>query len=153
MVNPITVGDLAFLFNCTPGVARQTLWRFRLKDLSIDELVGAWCFGCCQAHQGLPDGFLLLQYSVLFAVESLSLLYLLFISWFIYFRRWCIDKLVREISCKPNIRYSVLFNVESLSLLYLLFISWFICSRRWCIDKWRIVHANQTSMCLEPHLN
>ena len=33
----------------------QTLWRFRLKDLSIDEMVGAWCFGCCQAHWGLPS--------------------------------------------------------------------------------------------------
>ena len=39
-----------------------------------------WCIGCCQAHRGLPVGFLLLQYSVLFTVESLSLLYLLFIS-------------------------------------------------------------------------
>ena len=37
-------------------------------------------FGCSQAHHGLPVGFLLLQYSVLFTVESLSLLYLLFIS-------------------------------------------------------------------------
>ena len=35
----------------------------------------------------------LLRYSVLFTVESLSLLYLLVISWFICFRRWCIDKL------------------------------------------------------------
>ena len=32
--------------------------------------------GCCQAHPGLPVGFLLLRYSVLFAVES----YLCFIS-------------------------------------------------------------------------
>ena len=31
----------------------------------------------CQAHRGLPVGFLLLGYSVLFTVESLSLLYLL----------------------------------------------------------------------------
>ena len=46
--------------------------RFRLKDLSIDEMVGACCFGCCQAHRGLPVGVLLLQYSVLFTVESLS---------------------------------------------------------------------------------
>ena len=30
--------------------------------------------------QGLPVGFLLLQYSVLFTVDFLSLLYLLFIS-------------------------------------------------------------------------
>ena len=36
-------------------------------------------FGCCQAHRGLPVGFLLLQYSVLYTVESLFLLYLLFI--------------------------------------------------------------------------
>ena len=32
--------------------------------------------GACRAHRGLPVGFLLLRYSVLFAVESLSLLYL-----------------------------------------------------------------------------
>ena len=74
-------------------VVLQTLWQFLLKDLSIDELVCAWCFGCCRAYQGLPVGFLLLQHSVLFTVESSSLLYLLVISWFIYFRRWCIDKL------------------------------------------------------------
>ena len=28
-------------------------------------------FGCCQAHRGLPVGFLSLRYSVLFTVESL----------------------------------------------------------------------------------
>ena len=91
-------------------VGLQSLWRFRPKDLSIDEMVGAWCFGCCQANGGLPVGSLLL-------------------------------------------RYSVLFTVESLYLLYLLIISWFICSRRWCIDKLVVFHANQTSMCLDPHLN
>ena len=51
------------------------------------------------------------------------------------------------------LRYPVLFTVESLSLLYLLFISWFICSRRWCIDKLGVFHANQISMCFDPHLN
>ena len=61
-------------------VPLQTLCRFPLKDLYIDKMVGAWCFGCCQAHRNLPVGFLLLRYSVLFTVESLSLLYLLFIS-------------------------------------------------------------------------
>ena len=91
-------------------VGLQTLWWFRLKDLSIDEMVGAWCFGWCQAHRGLPIGFLLF-------------------------------------------RYSVMFTVESLYLLYLLFIYWFICSRRWCIDKLGVFYANQTSMCLDPHLN
>ena len=33
-----------------------------------------------RAHRGLPVGFLLLRYSVLFTIESLSLLYLLVIS-------------------------------------------------------------------------
>ena len=55
VVNPITVGNFSSFFNCT--------------------LVGQ-----SQAHRGLPVGFLLLQYSVLFTVESLSLLYLLVIS-------------------------------------------------------------------------
>ena len=36
-----------------------------------------WLF--CPAHRGLPVRFLLLRYSVLFTVESLSLLYLLVI--------------------------------------------------------------------------
>ena len=49
--------------------------------------------------------------------------------------------------------YSVLCTVESLSLLYLLFISWFICSKKWCMDKLGVFHANQTSMCLDPHRN
>ena len=110
VVNPITVGNFAFIFNCTLVGRIQTLWWFRLKDLSIDEMVGAWWFGCLSSHGGLPVGFLLL---------------------------W----------------YSVLFTVESLSLLYLLVISWFICFRRWCIDKLGVFHANQISMCLDPHLN
>ena len=38
----------------------------------------------CRAHRGLPVGFTLLRYSVLFTVESLSLLCLLVISLFIF---------------------------------------------------------------------
>ena len=34
----------------------------------------------CRVHRGIHVGFRLLLYSVLFTVESLSLLYLLFIS-------------------------------------------------------------------------
>ena len=34
------------------------------------------------------------------------------------------------------------------SLLYL-----DLCFRRWCIDKLGVFHANQISMCLDPHLN
>ena len=55
--------------------------------------LGSWCFGCCQALRGLLVGFLLLRYSVLCTVESLSLLYLLFIFWFICSGRCCMDKL------------------------------------------------------------
>ena len=33
-------------------VGLQTLWRFRLKDVSIDEMVGAWCFGCLPGPLG-----------------------------------------------------------------------------------------------------
>ena len=71
-------------------VGLQTLWQFLLKDLSIDEIVGTWCFGCCT---GQPVRFHLLWYSVIFDVEFLSLLYLYFISWFICSRRWFIYKL------------------------------------------------------------
>ena len=53
VVNPIAVGNFAFLFNCTPGVGLQTLLWFPLKDLSIDEIVGAWYFGCLSG----PPGF------------------------------------------------------------------------------------------------
>ena len=69
-----------FPLNCMPVGRTSDFMKVRLKDLSIDEMVGTWCFGCCQAHQGLPVGFLLLRYSVLRTVESLSLLYLLFLS-------------------------------------------------------------------------
>ena len=40
-VNPITVGNFVFLFNCSRWVGLQTVRRFRLKDLSVDEMVGA----------------------------------------------------------------------------------------------------------------
>ena len=59
---------------------------FRLydcSDLKTDLLMRWWgpdALAVCQAHRGLLVGFLLLRYSVLFTVESLSLLYLLIIS-------------------------------------------------------------------------
>ena len=33
-------------------VRLQTLWLFWLKDLSIDEMVGAWSFGCLSGPRG-----------------------------------------------------------------------------------------------------
>ena len=41
---------------------------------------GPDAFAVCWALRGLPVGFLLLQYSVLFTVESLFLLYLFVIA-------------------------------------------------------------------------
>ena len=53
-------------------VGLQTLRGFQLGDLSVDELVEACYFGCCRSHWGSPVGFLLLMYSALFTVASLS---------------------------------------------------------------------------------
>ena len=52
---------LSYLLACW-RVGLKTLWWFRLKYLSIDEMVGAWCFGCCQAHQGLIFGFIVFSF-------------------------------------------------------------------------------------------
>ena len=43
----------AFLLIARRWVRLQILKRFRLKDLSIDEMVGARCFGCLSG----PPGF------------------------------------------------------------------------------------------------
>ena len=86
VVGPITVGNFAFLFNCTP-----------VGQASGSVVVPTWGLVCwwgwgpgalavCPAHRGLPVGFLLLRCSVLFTVESLSLLCLLVVSWFVCFR-------------------------------------------------------------------
>ena len=53
MVNPITVGNFAFLFFLHAGGSDFRVYdEFRLKDLSIDEMVGAWSFGCLSGPQG-----------------------------------------------------------------------------------------------------
>ena len=41
VVNPIMVGDFAFLFNCTPVGQTSDSMSVPLKDLSIDVIVGA----------------------------------------------------------------------------------------------------------------
>ena len=56
------------------------------SDLKTCPLMRWWGPGAlpvCQARRALPVGFLLLWYSVLFTVESLSLLCLLVVSWFV----------------------------------------------------------------------
>ena len=54
------------VLECPHLVRPQTLWQFWLKDLSI-ERVGVWL-----GQPGLTVGFLLLLYSVVCTVESLS---------------------------------------------------------------------------------
>ena len=89
----------------------STIWHVRPAKTQISlRICAVWSvfasclnilwLAVCRAHRGLPVGFLLLRYSVLFTVESLSLLYLLVTSWFICFRRF------RGLSCKPNIYVS-----------------------------------------------
>ena len=51
-----------------------------LKTYLLMRWYGPDALAVCRAPKGLPVGFLLLLYSVLFTVESLSLLYHLFIS-------------------------------------------------------------------------
>ena len=104
------VGNFAFLFSCTWWVGLQTLWWFRLKDLSIDEMVGAWCFGCLSG----PPGF---TFWISFA-PVFSLIHC-----------WVL--------------------ILALSPCYILIYMF----RRWCIDKLGVFHANQISMCLDPHLH
>ena len=70
-------------------VGLQTLWRCRLKDLFIDVMVGAWCFGCCQAHRGLPVCFL---FRLVSSMYCWVLIYVLFHFWFLC-SRWYMDKL------------------------------------------------------------
>ena len=41
IVNPITVGNFAFLFNCTPVCRTTDSMTVPTKDLSIDEMIGA----------------------------------------------------------------------------------------------------------------
>ena len=73
-------------------VGLQTLWWFRLKDLSFDEMVGAWCFSCLlgQTRVNLLDFFCSgFQFYLLLSpfLCFISLLYLDLCFW-----RWCIDK-------------------------------------------------------------
>ena len=110
VVNPITFGNFGFLFNCTPvGQTSDSMTVLTLRLIYWWDGRGLMLW-LLSGPRGLPVGF-------------------------------------------PFLQYSVLCTVESLYLIYLLFISWFICFWRWCIDKLGVFHANQTSICLDPHLN
>ena len=77
VVGPVTVGGFVSLFGCTPVGWIQTLCGFDLGTCLLVEWWGPGALAVCQAHRGLPVGFLLLRCSVSFTVESLTLLHLL----------------------------------------------------------------------------
>ena len=73
VVNPIPACNFAFLFNCMPVGRTSDYDGFDLKTYLLMYWQRPDALAVCQVHQGLPVGFfLLLQYSVLFTVESLS---------------------------------------------------------------------------------
>ena len=66
---------LSYYFHALESDLRQTLWRSGLNDLSIDEMVRAWCCFCFWVHWGLTVRFLLLWQGAASFVD----LYLLFV--------------------------------------------------------------------------
>ena len=82
-----------FPFNMTSFFGPQALWRFRRW------LICRWeGWGLMSCSLVMPTGCncwisFLLQYSVVCTVAFLSMFYLIFISWFVCTRRWCIGKL------------------------------------------------------------
>ena len=84
-------------------VRLQTLWRFRLKDLSIDEMVGAWCFDCLSGPPGFtcwislaPVFSFIYRWALIFALAPFYILMYMFYEMMHWY--------VRVHSCKPNIR-------------------------------------------------
>ena len=80
---------LKYIIEHHPEDYNENYRSFKLKDKLVNNIGTRVRFlagfrpdalAVCRAHRGLPGGFLLLRYSVLFTVETLSLLYLLVIS-------------------------------------------------------------------------
>ena len=68
-------------------------WCINWRRLSVDEMVGAWYFGCLSGPPGFTCWISFTPVLSFIYVESLSMLHLLVISWFVCSGRWCIDKL------------------------------------------------------------
>ena len=83
----------------------QTLWRCQLNDLSLDEMVGAWCFGCLSGQPGFTCW---ISFAPVFGFIycwvlnfALSPCYIL-----IYMFQEMMHWWVKGLSCKPNIYVS-----------------------------------------------
>ena len=76
VVNPITVGNFAFLFNCRPVDQTSDYDGSNLKTYLFMRWYRPDALAVCRAHRGFPVGFLLLRYSVLI-IFALSPFYIL----------------------------------------------------------------------------
>ena len=177
---------------------------FRLYDgsdwkTSIDEMVGAWCFGCLSGPPGFTCWisfapvfrYMIRLYAAEYKVYTRQLklrtklhntepdicdiwhakgIYFpstdtLRIQWPFPLHKVGVAFLIYEsnqdrpcdfvMSCWQSLcsRSWIGLSMVVFQRQYLLVTSWFICFRRWCIDKLGVFHANQISMCLDPHLN
>ena len=86
-------------------VGLQTLWRFRLKDLSIDEMVGAWYFGCLSGQQWFTC---LLSFAPVFSfIYCWVLIFASSPCYILIYMFWeMIHSYDRSLPCKPNIYVS-----------------------------------------------
>ena len=55
------------------------------------------------------------------------------------------------ISLAPVVQFYLLLS-PYLRFIFFVYLD-FLCSRGCCIDKLGVFHADQTSMCFDPHLN
>ena len=61
-------------------VGFQTLWWFRLKDLSMDEMVGGWCFGCLSGPRGFTCW---ISFALVFSFTYLCFISLLYLDLYV----------------------------------------------------------------------
>ena len=87
VINPIAVGNYAFLFMVPTLVGRTSDFMM----VPTNRLICRWEVMSLVKPTG-ENVFLLLRYLVVCTVESLSRFYIP-LSWFVCSRRWCIDKL------------------------------------------------------------
>ena len=98
------LATLLFSLIACQWVGLQTLWWFRLKDLSIDEMVGAWCLAIVR-----PTGVYLLDFfcSGIQFYYCWVLIFALFPCYILIYMFW--ERMhwkVKGLSCKPKIHVS-----------------------------------------------
>ena len=121
---------LSYYLHAVESDLRQTLWQSGLNDLSIDEMVRAWCCFCCWVHWGLTVGFLLLRQGAASFVD----LFLLFV--FVFAILPCLVSCSLVVTCWER--------ADLLALLFVMFSCHFHMRRPGsgvvldCIDSWSL---------------